>query len=120
MKELEDGGGRPRGGRHALECGEYRGYKRLRCGAADISRITAPPTLLVRASNRGPEVVAHDLYNVPPNLFVSNQIRKERQDRQDKYANLYKKKKPLVRNRFGFRFPIINYFLLNSRRYYYD
>lgn len=59
------------GMRTAVQCsgdGLGTGYNQKQCGAADISRIVQPATLLVRASEKGPQVVA-DLYTVPEGLI---------------------------------------------------
>lgn len=59
--------------RTAVQCageGLGKGYNQKQCGVGDISRILAPATLMVRASEKGPEVVAEDLYNVPPGLIA--------------------------------------------------
>jgi len=82
--------------RTAIQCGgdgTGADYITSQCGAGDISRITQPATLIVRASENGPEVVAEDLYNVPSALLLP-QVKKRRSN--EPVPRERKKKVPTV------------------------
>jgi hypothetical protein len=54
--------------RTAVQCA-VEGASQRQCGVGDISRITSPATIMVRASEKGPEIVAEDLYTIPSGLI---------------------------------------------------
>lgn len=86
--------------RYATQCGGTRvgqGYPHHHCGAGDIARITKPATLYVRSSDKGPEVVAEDLFTVPEGLIRQRRKRKgSKQDTLHVMPSERKKKAPTV------------------------
>lgn len=88
--------------RTATQCAGERlgsGYNQPQCGAGDLSRISAPATLIVRASDKGPEVVAEDLYTVPPGLLPPKaKKQKMKADSVHVMPRDRKKKTPTVSN----------------------
>jgi hypothetical protein len=85
--------------RTAIQCAGEKlgaGYNQPQCGAGDVARITAPATLLVRASEKGPEVVAEDLYTVPSGLLLPKVKKRKMKDSLHVMPHERKKKIPTV------------------------
>ena len=45
-----------------------QGFRKLRCGGGELARISAPPSLVITANVKGPQVLTEDLYAVPAAL----------------------------------------------------